>query len=171
ILTYLTYRDVHPNPEGNRPNPVSSVTLAASIGSHPVVVRRILSLLQKSGLVKTSSGVIGGAQLNQQPDKITLLDIYLAIADKDDDLFASKKISVNPQCPVGSQFKSSFRSVISIVEDQFRYALSSVTIAHLVNTIVHGSTSSSAIFIHQNLSGTETNMKIKKEDPLPIFLY
>lgn len=157
ILTYLAYAEAYAGQVDKRF--VSSSALAVSTKSHPVVVRRILSQLQKSKLIKTSAGVTGGAQLNRRPDKITLLDVYLSITEKDDNLFATKKISGNPACPIGSQFRLGFKSAMTSIEDRLKYALSLITVEHLLNS--NKSVSTAPL----------VKSKQDREDPLPIFLY
>lgn len=61
----------------------NSDQLAESIGTNPVVIRRLLSLLNKAGLIKTARGKKGGVQLNKPAHEIDLSDIYKAIEIKD----------------------------------------------------------------------------------------
>ena len=55
---------------------VSSEILGKSVGTNPVVVRRMLPALKKAGLIKSQGGVYGGTQLARPPEEITLRDIY-----------------------------------------------------------------------------------------------
>lgn len=57
----------------------NSDMLAESIRTNPVVVRRLLSQLNKAGLIKTARGKKGGVQLNKPATEIDLSDIYKAI--------------------------------------------------------------------------------------------
>ncbi len=57
----------------------NSDSLAESIQTNPVVVRRLLSLLNKAGLIKSTRGKNGGVQLKKSPPEITLKDVYLAL--------------------------------------------------------------------------------------------
>lgn len=61
----------------------NSDTLAESIRTNPVVVRRLLSLLNKAGLIKSARGKNGGVQLAKNPSEINLKDIYLALQIED----------------------------------------------------------------------------------------
>jgi len=58
---------------------VDSRTVAASVNTNPVVIRRLLLALRRAGLVETSAGKRGGARLKKKPADVTLLDIYNAI--------------------------------------------------------------------------------------------
>ena len=58
---------------------VSSETIARSVSTNPVVVRRVISLLAKHGLVEVRKGQAGGAALVRQPSEITLDELYRAV--------------------------------------------------------------------------------------------
>ncbi|MDU7476058.1 MAG: Rrf2 family transcriptional regulator, partial [Paenibacillus macerans] len=52
--------------------------IAGSVNTNPVIIRRIMGMLKKAGLVEVRPGV-GGAALLKEPDRITLLDVYRAV--------------------------------------------------------------------------------------------
>lgn len=58
---------------------VNSNELAASIGTNPVVVRRIVAKLKEFGIVKVKVGIGGGYMLGKPANNITLWDIYLCM--------------------------------------------------------------------------------------------
>lgn len=58
---------------------VSSETIARSVSTNPVVVRRVISLLAKHGLVEVRKGQAGGAALARPPSEITLEELYRAV--------------------------------------------------------------------------------------------
>ncbi len=58
---------------------VSSETISRSVSTNPVVVRRVISLLAKHGIVEVRKGQAGGAALSRPPSEITLEEIYQAI--------------------------------------------------------------------------------------------
>ncbi|MEN1681484.1 MAG: Rrf2 family transcriptional regulator [Planctomycetota bacterium] len=61
-------------------DPVTSVTLAETYGTSPVVIRRVLTRLSKAGLVETRRGAGGGATLARDAADCTLRDVYDAVA-------------------------------------------------------------------------------------------
>jgi Rrf2 family protein len=62
--------------------PKNSTEIAQAVGINASKLRRLLSLLGKSGIVKSDSGMLGGFTLNKNPDKIHLQEIYCAIEDR-----------------------------------------------------------------------------------------
>lgn len=62
--------------------PKNSSEIAASIGINASKLRKLLSMLGKSGFVKSDSGMLGGFSLAKKPDEINLQEIYCAIEDR-----------------------------------------------------------------------------------------
>jgi len=62
--------------------PKNSTEIAVAVGINASKLRRLLSLLGKSGIVKSDSGMLGGFALNRNPDNIHLQEIYCAIEDR-----------------------------------------------------------------------------------------
>ncbi|SEE57216.1 Rrf2 family transcriptional regulator [Jiangella alba] len=58
-----------------------SAKIADSLESNPVLVRRILGMLQAKGLVAAAEGSGGGWRLSRPAAEITLLDAYTAVED------------------------------------------------------------------------------------------
>lgn len=59
---------------------MNSDSLAKSVNTNPVVIRRLLSLLTKAKLVSTVRGKSGGVKLARDPVQINLKDIYMALS-------------------------------------------------------------------------------------------
>ena len=57
----------------------TSAEVAQAIGSHPVVVRRLLGGLRWSGLVESRSGPHGGWAIAKDPAAIRVGDVYRAL--------------------------------------------------------------------------------------------
>src|SRR5579884_4384403 len=77
----------------------TSEWMAGSVGVNPVVVRNVLGMLRRAGLVRTRQGA-PGAGLERPLAGITLLDVYRAV-EADGDLFTIHP-RPNPACAVGS---------------------------------------------------------------------
>lgn len=61
--------------------PVTSVALASSYGTSPVVVRRVLMRLQSAQLIEARRGPGGGSVLAREPAGINLRQVYEAVTD------------------------------------------------------------------------------------------
>ena len=112
---------------------IGSQTLAASINTNPVVVRRLLLALRRARLIETFTGKHGGARLRKKPIQISLLDIYDAVESR-------RVIPVNErrelrQCDVSCNMKSIMSCVAESTEQAVRKHLRSVTLAQLVRKV------------------------------------
>lgn len=81
--------------------PNTSENLALSVNTNPVVVRRLISMLKKAGLVNVRAGV-GGASLTRDSRDITWLDIYNAVKSSEDSTLFNKHENPNTNCYVGA---------------------------------------------------------------------
>lgn len=62
--------------------PKNSTEIASAVGINASKLRKLLSMLGKSGIVKSDSGVLGGFSLAKKPEEIHLQEIYCAIEDR-----------------------------------------------------------------------------------------
>jgi Rrf2 family protein len=78
---------------------LTSAEVAASLDSHPVLVRRCLASLKEAGLVSSSRGPGAGWSLARNAETISLGEVCEAVGD--DDIFALHPHEPNLECPVG----------------------------------------------------------------------
>lgn len=64
------------------PIPQNSSQIAEYIGTNASKLRRLMSLLTKSDIVKSTQGTSGGFLLNKDPKVLHLQEIYCAIEDR-----------------------------------------------------------------------------------------
>ncbi len=76
--------------------PLTSDALATMLGTHAVVVRRLLAGLREAGYVRAGKGHGGGWVLSTPLSAITLLDIYRAVGQPP--LFSDLVSEHHPQC-------------------------------------------------------------------------
>lgn len=112
---------------------LGSQTLAASVNTNPVVVRRLLLALRRAGLLETFAGKHGGARLRGKPERIRLVDIYDAVESR-------PVISINEReamkhCHVSCQMKSIMSKVAGSTEEAVRKHLRAITLADLVRKV------------------------------------
>lgn len=83
---------------------LSSDYIAASVNINPVLIRKELSNLIKSGLVQSKEGKSGGYILAKPANKITIADIYNAVLVTP--ILGKARNTPNPACPIGKQINS-----------------------------------------------------------------
>ena len=124
ILSYLVLAS------RKRSDPVTSEQIAKSVRTNPVVIRRLLGLLRKDGLVRSQRGANAGWRLARNPKAISLLDVYNAVHD--DSLFRLHASPPNPQCPIGRGLPSTLRKVYVTLEDELRRQLARTSVDEVV---------------------------------------
>lgn len=102
---------------------ITSDFLASSINTNPVIIRRILTQLKKSGLITVARGT-GGIEPTRPLKEITFYDVYEAIDPiENGDLFNFHE-SPNPQCPVGKNIHTlldrKLKSIQSAMENEMK---------------------------------------------------
>ena len=121
----------------NRDELTKSEQLAWSINTNPVVVRRILGLLRKAGLVISVSGKEGGSRLARPPEEISLRDIYEAVDEGD--LFHLHYASPNCDCPVGAYVQDSICDIFSDASQAVKNVLAEKSLADVTQSILERS--------------------------------
>jgi len=112
---------------------VSSSYLAQSLNTNPVVVRRILSELQKHGLLETQTGRSGGARLAKNVKSISLFDIFAAVDDGE--LFAYNPNDPNRKCALSCEMKRLLEPVFSSASESLADHLKKVKLADLISRL------------------------------------
>ena len=107
---------------------VSSEFIAKSVGTNPVVVRRILAALAAAGLVNTHAGTQGGAKLAVCPQSLTLLQVFDAVEASR--LFRSH--DPRTPCVVAHSVKDSVERLLQRVEGGLKNELANLTLGQIV---------------------------------------
>ncbi len=76
--------------------PVCSTSIAASVETNPVVIRRLMSQLESAELVISTSGRAGGFLLAKSANQISLAAIYQAVEDAQ--MFRMHRTNTEPAC-------------------------------------------------------------------------
>ncbi|MCR5622484.1 MAG: Rrf2 family transcriptional regulator [Treponema sp.] len=114
---------------------VTSEFISASTGVNSVIIRKILLQLQKAGLVETAAGV-GGSHLARTADKITLLDIYNAIneGEEEREVFNFHP-NPNNKCPVGRKIHLVLDPALASAQKAMEDEMQKTSLADLLNKI------------------------------------
>ena len=112
---------------------LSSKDIACSVNTNPVVVRRLLGLLSKGGLVETQLGVEGGSSLVQPPEQITLWQIYRLT--EPGELFSLHPSPPDPLCACGRNIQPVLSGFFQEAETAMAQVLGQATLADVVEGI------------------------------------
>jgi len=109
--------------------------IAGSVNTNPVIIRRIMGMLKKAGLVDIRPGV-GGASLLRDRDQITLLDVYRAVEVIDDGQLFNFHDNPNPKCPVGRNIEAALRLEMKEAQSAMEQRLAQVNLSQLAAQFV-----------------------------------
>jgi len=124
VLAVLAYK------EGEA---VTSALLASSVNTNPVVIRRLLLLLQTAGFIETRKGAGAGSRLSRKPGRISLVEIYRAV--ETDEPFTAHSKKPNQACPVGSCIQAALQKVFTSAEAALEKELARTTLADIVKAV------------------------------------
>ncbi len=123
----------------------SSASLAATVNTNPVVIRRLLIDLQNAGLIRTSRGPQGGAILAKPPKNISLWHVHSAVESRE--LFGQHPNPPSPHCPVGQGIEKVLGYVEKRANRSFSRELQMMSLADVVSRLSVRSLESSGKWI------------------------
>lgn len=113
---------------------MTSDFMAASIGTNPVIVRKLLQQLKAAGLIEVSRGT-GGVTVTKPLNEITFLDIYKAVeCTPDEELFHFHE-NPNQACPVGRNIHHVLDDKLAKVQEAMERELAAITLADVKRDI------------------------------------
>src|SRR5258705_6429965 len=107
----------------------TSEAVAKSFDTNPVVVRKILKLLEREGLVTLRQGRHGGVCLRHSASRIRLDQIYKAV-ESESGVF-SMRSQVHERCVVAQAMKRSLGPIFTAANDAVEQALGKTSLAEL----------------------------------------
>lgn len=111
---------------------VTSGLLAESTGCNPVTIRNIMSDLKKAGIITSPRGT-GGAELADDPSRITLLRIYQALEPES----PASLIGIHPcqdrACPVAKSIRDVLRPPYEAIGKSVRQAMEGITLQSMID--------------------------------------
>ncbi len=123
VLAVLAYR------QGDR---VTSASLAGSVNTNAVIIRRLLLALQRAKLVETRKGAGFGSRLSRSPARINLSEVYQAVEDPEP--FAMPRGRPNRACPVGNCIEASLKEIFASAQESLQQELARTTLADIAQT-------------------------------------
>lgn len=114
--------------------PVCSALVAESVHTNPVVIRRLMTELEKASLVRSVAGRSGGFELNRDAGEITLADVYFAV--EDENVFRMHKVDPQSNCPVAVQLGKVLTAPLKAAECALHSSLAKTSIRDVASAIV-----------------------------------
>ncbi|MEQ9364018.1 MAG: Rrf2 family transcriptional regulator [Leptospirales bacterium] len=117
----------------NRGRLLSSEEIATSVGTNPVVIRRLTARLARAGIVETRRGKEGGVQLARSPGEICLSEVHLALDEE-----SAFSVHPNPgkrSCVVNRKIKGILQGICDDVEDAVEDRLAAYSLCDVLSGI------------------------------------
>lgn len=108
--------------------PMTSDQIAESVGTNASYIRKITGLLKKQGIIDSRQG-ISGFTLLVEPEELSLLDIYQAIADTEQVHVFDLHQNPNDECIVGRHIQPVLTDVFRGIEEKAEQELKNTTLA------------------------------------------
>lgn len=106
---------------------MTSDFMAASIGTNPVIIRKLLQQLKAAGLIEVARGT-GGVRITRPLEDITFLDVYRAVeCTPDNELFHFHE-NPNEKCPVGRNIHRVLDDKLNKVQKTMENELAAITL-------------------------------------------
>ncbi len=112
----------------------TSEWIAGSVGTNPVIIRRILGQLKHAGFVTVKAGS-GGARLARGLDEISLLDVYRAVDVVEEGKLFNIHDEPNPECQVGANIQAVLRLLLARAQEAMEGVLADITMEELVSVL------------------------------------
>lgn len=106
--------------------PICSSSMASSINTNPVVIRRLMGDLERAHLVLSTAGRSGGFLLGRSPDSISLADIYKAVEGAG--IFKMHKVDPDSQCPIAKMISRIITGPLHDAETALERSLANTTL-------------------------------------------
>ncbi|MBJ6362823.1 Rrf2 family transcriptional regulator [Paenibacillus sp. GCM10012307] len=110
----------------------TSEWIADSVGTNPVIIRKIIGQLKKAGFVGVRAGT-GGAFLLIGLEQITLLDIYRAVEVVEEGELFHIHEQPNPDCPVGANIQAVLELIVRRAQNAMEAILADIPMAEFVS--------------------------------------
>ena len=114
--------------------PLTSETIAKSVGTNASYIRKIIGLLKKKDIIESHRGVSGFA-IKTDPEDLTLLQIYQAVNETDRPCLFDLHQNPNDKCIVGRHIKPVLAGMFAEMEAGFAAVLADKTLADCISGI------------------------------------
>lgn len=113
---------------------MTSDFMAGSIGTNPVIIRKLLQQLKAAGLIEVLRGT-GGVRITRPLDKISFLDIYKAVECAPDEQLFHFHENPNPNCLVGKNIHRVLDDKLLQVQKAMEDKMAEMTLADVKDEV------------------------------------
>jgi Rrf2 family protein len=113
--------------------PMCSAAIAESVGTNPVVIRRMMSELERAKLVVSTAGRSGGFELSRGACDISLACVYAAV--ENDAVFRMHKVDPEAECPIAMQLGKILAPRLREAEMALTRSLSNTKLSEVVQSV------------------------------------
>ncbi len=113
--------------------PVCSATIAKSVETNPVVIRRLMSQLEGSQLVRSTSGRSGGFLLSRAAEEISLADIYRAV--EDEQVFRMHRHGEKSECDFARAIMQTLKPKLAFASKAMTQSLANTNLGDIIANI------------------------------------
>ncbi|MEZ0481566.1 Rrf2 family transcriptional regulator [Planococcus sp. SSTMD024] len=118
----------------NKETASSSEFIAGSVNTNAAVIRKIMGMLKKAGLIDVQPGV-AGAKLSRELSEITLFDIYKAVNVVEENELFSIHDQPHPDCVVGKNIQSTIEPIFMAAQSAMEKVFQNLTLEDIVKDI------------------------------------
>lgn len=113
----------------------SSAEISKEIGINTSKLRRLLSMLVKSGILKSTRGKEGKFVLNKPPDRIHLQEVYCAIEDRKAFHLDVRHVSAK-DLPDSAKLNNYFLDLFSEIQQDIEEKMRKISIKSIIDKIL-----------------------------------
>lgn len=112
--------------------PMTSELIAESVGTNASYIRKVIGLLKKQGIIRSSQGV-SGFSLQIPPEQLTLYTIYRATHETEEVHIFDLHQNPNDRCIVGRHIRPTLTHMFRGIEKQAEQELKQTTLAQCMD--------------------------------------
>lgn len=112
---------------------LSSETIAKSVATNPVSVRKIMGDLKKAGLLRTETGK-ANPSLTKRPEEISLFDIYQGVEADSPVFYVDRKTA--PKCLVGGNIQAVLDETYGELQETLSRQMKTIYLSEIIQGIV-----------------------------------
>ena len=114
--------------------PVNSAIFARSIGANRVIVRGVMSELNKAGIIEAGKGK-KDVTLKKPLEEVTLYDIYRAVDDTAEKGLFHFHENPCPACPVGGNIHAALDGKLANVQEAMEKEMKNIPVSSVIERI------------------------------------